>query len=103
MRLRTYSFPGNIRELANLIERIFILSPSLHWDAKLLEGLCVDIPETVMVEPNAVSQQIQSVETNLIQRALAQCGGMQKEAARLLGMTESTLSRRIKKLGIAKQ
>ncbi len=99
--LRRYSFPGNVRELMNIIERIFILKPQAVWTATLVEGL---IPSCTPHKSSDVSftVHINQQQSDIIINALDQCGWIQKDAARLLKMTESTLCRRIKKLGIQK-
>ncbi|MDP2172398.1 MAG: sigma-54 dependent transcriptional regulator [Candidatus Cloacimonadaceae bacterium] len=101
-RLRAYSFPGNVRELANLIERIFILKPSAQWDARMLDGILPDTPTSELPAFKAVSHHLKDTETKMIVEALNRCDGMQKEAAKLLNMSESTLSRHIKKLKISR-
>ncbi|MDD2331491.1 MAG: sigma 54-interacting transcriptional regulator [Candidatus Cloacimonetes bacterium] len=100
--LRKYYFPGNVRELMNIIERIFILKPKPLWTADQLDGLLDDHTASAL-EGSSVSQTLKHKEQQVIHDILNQTNWVQKEAARLLGMTESTLSRRIKKLGITRQ
>ncbi len=102
-RLKNYSFPGNIRELANMIERIFILKARSYWDADILEGILPNGFGGRKQDQRAASQQMKNMEYQLILNALEQCNWVQKEAAVMLNMTESTLSRHIKKLQIVKQ
>jgi len=100
-RLRQYHFPGNIRELMNIIERIFILKPKMNWDGSQLDGLVEDAGSPVST-PDSVQANLEQTEYQMIINALQKSKGVQKEAARMLGMTESTLSRHIKRLGISK-
>ena len=100
-RLEKHSFPGNVRELMNIIERIFILKPKPIWAADQLDGL---IEETAISTPTelSIAQNLNEKEAQLILNTLKKVNWRQKEAARLLGMTESTLCRRIKKFGLEK-
>lgn len=98
-RLENYSFPGNIRELMNIVERIFILKPKAVWGAEQLDGLLSDPEKPIYSETN-IHNNLKQAESQMIVAALEKTGWMQKEAALLLNMPESTLSRRIKALGI---
>ncbi|MDD4309638.1 MAG: sigma 54-interacting transcriptional regulator [Candidatus Cloacimonetes bacterium] len=88
-----YSFPGNVRELKNLIERMYILSNSSHWDAKLL---CQINPFSF----TATASTKQENEEEIILKALIKAKGKQKDAALLLNMSEPTLYRRIVKYNL---
>ena len=100
--LRNFSYPGNIRELANLIEQLVVLTPT---DRIGLEDLPAAVrqnepdpclfPETEWNLGNVV----QGVEKNLIINALKACGS-QRQAAKLLNIDHSTLSRKIKRYKI---
>jgi len=95
-RLKQYSFPGNVRELKNMIERLFILCPKNNWDISTLAYLTLgikDMNESVI----SVTQATQQTEKELIVKALQETNGIQKDAAAILNMSESTLSRRINK------
>jgi transcriptional regulator with PAS, ATPase and Fis domain len=100
-RLQKHSFPGNVRELMNIIERIFILKPKPHWYAEQLDGL-IDESSNSSPKPGNISQSLSQKERQLIIDTLEKVNWKQKEAAKLLEMTESTLSRHIKKLGVKK-
>lgn len=89
-----YSFPGNVRELKNLIERLFILNPSDVWDEKALRFLPISIPGKSK-EKSDLIQAAQINERELIINALIRFEGKQKEAAKALKTSESTLSRKI--------
>lgn len=96
---RSYSFPGNTRELRNLIERLFILNPGKDWDENDISWLQADLrPNTKLFElTDTVTGKL---ERDAILEALQKTGGKQKDAARILGLSESTLTRRIVKHGL---
>jgi transcriptional regulator with PAS, ATPase and Fis domain len=90
-----YSFPGNVRELKNIIERMYILSKTRIWDGQLL----CEINQFIL-ESSDKSSLVGQDEEDLIVKALIRAKGKQKEAAVLLGMSEATLYRRIKKYNL---
>ena len=106
--LASYSWPGNIRELANLVERLSILS-----------GPVVDAPAVRQVlrgpsssPPSAGSPPVQlgrplnealdEFERSFIGAALAQAEGNMAEAARILQTDRANLYRRMRRLGLEK-
>ena len=100
--LRNYSFPGNIRELANLIEQLVVLTPSDDIGPQ-------DLPAAVRsqeLDPGLFPKSewdlgnvVQKVEKHIIISAL-KTSGSQRQAAKLLNIDHSTLSRKIKRYKI---
>ncbi|MDI9570893.1 MAG: sigma 54-interacting transcriptional regulator [Pseudomonadota bacterium] len=97
-RLMAYSYPGNVRELENIIERAFILCKS---------GIiqCKDLPEFLrsgQEDETAPSDHttFREVEAAFLINALKRNKGNRAQTARELGIHKSTLFRRIKALGI---
>jgi PAS domain S-box-containing protein len=97
----SYGFPGNVRELANLMERLVVLTPGERIDTP-------DLPARVQAPPESrpqgedgwrLSQAVAEVERRLIQEALAACGTQRRAAARL-GVNQSTLARKARRYGI---
>lgn len=93
--LQGYRFPGNVRELRNIIERLLIMQSGKSWNS----GTLAKLPSLKLVDASLPIRDIKSRKANLekkeIIEALQACEGKQKDAARLLGISESTLSRRI--------
>ena len=99
--LLSYPYPGNIRELANAIERALILSGGqLPLTSEHLSFLSLkDHQKTKAIfelPPEGVC--LEEVEKELIKQALERTGGNQSAAARLLGLTRSKFRTRLKLL-----
>jgi transcriptional regulator with GAF, ATPase, and Fis domain len=93
--LGRYNWPGNIRELQNVIERAVLLCASDTIKPEHLGDLAT-------ARPSAPSFRLALREEKLrrVERALAQTGGNQAAAARLLGMSANNLARLMKNLGL---
>jgi PAS domain S-box-containing protein len=98
-RLMEYDYPGNIRELENIIEHAFVLCRGglleLHHLPPNVRGMSSG--ETV---PNIAGMTLEAMERLLIGDALRRNGGNRTAAARQLGIDPSTLFRKVKALGI---
>ncbi len=107
-RLRAYEWPGNIRELQNVIERAAITSPpdrfSLDRALPPVETTPTP-PAQPVASPRVLTRtELEQLERENIIKALQASGGKiagKRGAAELLGLKPSTLSSRIKALGIA--
>jgi formate hydrogenlyase transcriptional activator len=106
-----YHWPGNIRELQNVIERAVIISagPSLRMDVSDLKspkvGLPVEKPAPPKPTNGALSDVLEEMERQQILKALKQSNWVvagPRGAAAYLGMKRSTLQLRMHKLGIAR-
>jgi transcriptional regulator with PAS, ATPase and Fis domain len=108
--LRAYTWPGNIRELRNVIERAVLLSTE---DAITLEHLPVEkmgstLPTRALrprpLEPPdqaaGLKGELEAVEHQRILDALAQCAGNQTQAAKVLGISRGTLLARLERYGL---
>ena len=104
--LQQYSWPGNIRELKNVIERTMILAPEGDIDGGFLPEEIRDhvletkldsfpIPETL--SPAQSLPSLRTVEENYIEQVLLATGHNKSQAARILGIHPTSLLRRLKK------
>jgi two-component system response regulator PilR (NtrC family) len=102
-QLRTYDFPGNVRELENILERAIALSAGgdievedlrLQSSAAAEEGAAGAVPGAPLPD------YLDKVEREAILAALAQAGYNRTAAAKLLGLTLRTLRYRMQRLGI---
>ena len=91
--LQSYPWPGNIRELQNVIERAVILSTGQ------IEAHHLNI-DPRGESPSREEGLLRMSERELVQKVLAESGGNRKEAARILGISLRTLQYRIKEYGL---
>ena len=104
--LLVYGFPGNVRELMNICERLVVMTESPRIDVE-------DLPATVsaglsaalscnldmLEDGDKLTQTMATVERRLISQALEK-HGTQAKAAQALGVNQSTIARKLKKHGL---
>jgi transcriptional regulator with PAS, ATPase and Fis domain len=95
--LRRYPWPGNIRELANVIERSMILVKGDTLDAA---GLGLDSFPHPLPRDDGRLLTMKEMERLHVERVLAKTGGNVTEAAAILGMARRTLYDRMRSLGL---
>ncbi|NND35671.1 MAG: sigma-54-dependent Fis family transcriptional regulator [Gammaproteobacteria bacterium] len=97
-RLASYDFPGNVRELENVLERAVALSGDAPIDAQDIQ--VQNSPEQPAGAAHLLGDQLESVERDAIIKALEETRYNKTAAAKLLGLTLRALRYRIEKLGI---
>jgi len=96
--LYNYDWPGNVRELRNCVESMIVLDKDGKIDAE-------DVPRYVKQQDEAGSSSgvggvnLEEKEKESIRKALALCEGNREKAAKMLGIGERTLYRKIKRYG----
>ena len=100
-----YNFPGNVRELENIIERAVVLCRSeaitLNDLPNVVKGFKSE-KEIPQIEAGSLIEQVEELEKKLIFDALSSANGNQSQAGRMLGLTERNLRYKMQKYGIKK-
>ncbi len=104
-KLLTFSWPGNVRQLRNVVESMVVVD----YDGLLdLDDLPEELAEHAGPSPQPqttslaglVGRSLEEVERLFLAETLRACGSNREEAARLLGIGERTLYRKIKEYGL---
>lgn len=103
--LMAYHWPGNVRQLENVIERAVVLSPGPVIEPDLFPAEVLQPPSqpmevSVPADGLDLKEAVNRYTKALIEASLARCGGVQRRAAQLLGVRPSTLNEMIRRLGI---
>ncbi|MHC5024478.1 MAG: sigma-54-dependent transcriptional regulator [Planctomycetota bacterium] len=101
MRLVAYHWPGNVRELSNVVQKMVVMCAGQSIDVR-------DVPEEIRAAESDESVGMGSLagvgldklEKEAIRQTLAMTGGNREQAARLLGIGERTLYRKLKEYGL---
>ena len=95
-KLRSYSWPGNIRELQHSVEKAIILS-----DSKVISNLNLFIQqEKKMQDFEDKPMTLEKMEKKMIQKSITQNSGNLSKVAKELGITRATLYRKMEKYGV---
>ncbi|MCP4672251.1 MAG: PAS domain S-box protein [Desulfobacula sp.] len=102
-RLQAYSFPGNVRELINIIKQAIVMCDRRSLDDYLISTLSKTKPFKAKAQPlkkdRTLSERILAVENEMLMQAAIKCRTT-REAAGFLGISQPTVVRKLKKHGI---
>ena len=90
--LQHYDWPGNVRELENTIERAVVLSAGPVITARAISTLGAVTQQATGLPSLKLRQNIEWVERETIRRAIENAGGVKKDAAELMGISQRALS-----------
>ena len=93
--LENYSWPGNVRQLQHMMERLTILAPHGRIDeATVREAIELTEPR------DSASDTLADTEADQIRRVLSATGGNKSRAAKILGIERKTLYRKLERMGL---
>lgn len=94
--LTSYNWPGNVRELCNVCERLAVLAEGARiTEAAILRILSLERTETALEQEHDSKAEAAVVDKKAIHDALQRAGGNKMQAARLLGISRTTLWRKL--------
>ena len=93
--LENYSWPGNIRQLQHMVERLVIVTPQGRIDDEAVREAIE------LTEPRDIaSESLADTEADQIRRVLAATGGNKSRAAKILGIERKTLYRKLERMAL---
>jgi DNA-binding NtrC family response regulator len=99
--LMKYDFPGNVRELENIIQRAVVLSRGgIIAAGDVFSDITSHINESASPDNLDLNEQVERLEKKLVMKALDETKGNQSQAAKLLGISERNLRYRLNKWGL---
>jgi len=107
-KLHQYAFPGNVRELKNIIKSAVVMSETdlLQWAFMGKEEGDMESTESILNDSitltEGLAEQIEGIEKKLLENAIVNCGST-RELARHLKTSQSTIVRKLKKYGLEKR
>ncbi len=104
--LQSYPFPGNVRELKNLIKKAVVLSEDRNLDEFIQKSLGYEGPGEIRAvadrefSPSKLTVKLNQTESKMLKTAAMQCKST-REIARYLGISQPSVVRKLKKYGIS--
>ncbi|MHC1729186.1 MAG: sigma-54-dependent transcriptional regulator [Syntrophobacteraceae bacterium] len=101
-----YDYPGNVRELENIIERAIVITRGTVLsidDLPFKEALCSSAakgPDGASAQEGTLQHTLESIELQMIRDAMEKTASNQSQAAKLLGLNERMLRYKLKKYGL---
>lgn len=100
--LTRYNYPGNIRELINMVQKALVLARSDVIQVEDLEGIQTEDVELKPTKERSLPEEVADLEKARILEALEACQQVQVRAAAMLGINERTLRYKMEKYGLEK-
>jgi DNA-binding NtrC family response regulator len=101
MRLVSYHWPGNVRELLNVVQRIVVMCADDEIDVRHIpDEIRSDDSDEALGVGSLAGVGLDKLEKEAIRQTLAMTGGNREQAARILGIGERTLYRKLKEYGL---
>ena len=112
--LTDYNWPGNVRQLRSVIRRAVLVAQDTitekHLDIKRVPATAISIAKQIQKMPwhgqslkEIVRDEVNSIEKEILVRAMEYTGGNKAEAARLLHIDYKTIHTKLKQFGLQKQ
>ncbi|MCK5076945.1 MAG: sigma-54-dependent Fis family transcriptional regulator, partial [Calditrichia bacterium] len=106
--LKNYSWPGNIRELKNIVERMLIMTPGNTIKKEAAPHHLLESDKNALMKKESpgnltLKEFREKSEKMYIEQCLKKCGGNISRAAKLLSIERTNLHKKIKSLGIKKK
>ncbi len=98
--LMSYDYPGNVRELENIIERVFVLCRGKTIQPEHLPSPLNQTPPDSLQKDTPATTSMKQLEAGFLMNALSRNNWNRTQTARELGIHKSTLFRKIKSLGL---
>jgi PAS domain S-box-containing protein len=99
-RLMNHAFPGNIRELENILEHAYILCRGSVLEERHLPHDFIDRTDRAAILPKISESPLDAAEGDFLRQTLAAQGGNRIDTAHRLGISRSTLWRKLRKHGL---
>ena len=98
-KLMLYDYPGNVRELQNIITRAALISDAIIEDVELRESKSIkNAPDIYTIPDEGIN--LDHLEKTLIENTISKVGGNKSKAAQLLGLTRRRLYSMMERFGI---
>jgi Nif-specific regulatory protein len=99
-KLQSYHWPGNVRELANAVERAVVLTSGVELTPDLLPPLLARESQDEIMAGMPLDEAMLQFKKQFIAKTLERTAGNQSQAAQILNIQRTYLSRLIKELGL---